>query len=67
MKFQAMDVKTGCCREATSIEASAFLHFNSGVNHAFWKSLDYQGFLIDEDTGPGGSHIPGRFIKDEVK
>lgn len=61
--YVAVDMKTGCyLRSATPEETEAYL--SQVVRHAsFRKPVQVGNVLVDEDTGPGASYIPGRFLK----
>ena len=61
MKFSSRGAD-GCAREATETEKEAFLRANAGLNHAFWRAVKVDSRWVDEDTWPGGSHTPGRFL-----
>lgn len=64
--YDAICPRTGAVlRPATELEAAAYraqvVPHPSGV-WAFRRALRVGAVLVDEDTGPGASHVPGRFL-----
>lgn len=59
--FITIDPRTGChLGQATAAQARAY---QAQPGHpAFRKPLLVDGVLVDEDTGLGKSHTPGRFL-----
>jgi len=61
-RFVAVDPKTGAhLRRATLSEAKRYVR--QPGRPAFKQPVRVGEVLIDLDTGPGGSHTPGRFLK----
>jgi len=62
--FVAMSPKTGLhLRKATAKERAAYLRENAKRPLTRRGSVLVGKVLIDEDFGPGASHIPGRFLR----
>ena len=49
-------------REATVGEVEAYDSRNAGKG-PFARPVKLGEVLVDEDTGPGRSHVPGRFLR----
>jgi hypothetical protein len=66
LAYVAVCPRTGLhLRDATDAEAAVYraqrIEHPSGAG-AFRKAVRVGEVLVDEDTGPGGSHTPGRFL-----